>query len=174
MPPSGDLEQADHVVGFAFDTQLDAYGFITASGSTNEALAEFIVGHEVLRTKNMTLQEEIAWAVADRDPSLKEQIDRMRSLKMPGKTRHTYELINGEAGGLRDKQAHTLAVVAFRHHLPRVAATVRKAGFQTLIPDMAGVGDFNLNSSLPWTRSRYAWYKRERVAIPYFALRGWI
>ena len=170
----GNSELADEVLGFAFDAVFDNQGNLAEPGKVNEAIADRIINDEVLRSKNMTLQEELANAVVSKEKRLGDQIEVIPTIKSPNKTYNTHELMILAKRGLIDRQIGGLAVIAFRYHLPRAAAVVRKAGFDIVIPDMQEVGNFNPQSSLPWTRSKEDWIKRERIVIPYFAARNWI
>lgn len=170
VPPQGRLEDSDEVIGFSFGLHFDTQGLLAHPGPVNEAMADYIVGDEILRSKNMTLQEELASAVEAREPRLSSQIDTLSTIKAPFMTYNTHELLQQAQEGMRERQARSLAVVAFRYHLPRAAAQVRKAGFETIVPDMSGVGDFDPNSSQPWIRNREAWIRRERKVILAFAL----
>jgi len=172
VPPIGNIELSDEVIGFSFDLYLDAKGQLDRrqSGPVNEALANFIINNEILRAKDMTLQEEIAIAITDKEPKLTDRINVLKSIKRPGKTFNTHELLKAAYPGLIKRQVGSLAVVVFRHQLPRAAAQVKKAGFAVSTPDMSQVGDFNPYSVQPWVRSSEAWVKRERKVIIAFGL----
>ncbi len=174
IPPSGSLEDADEVLGFAFDAILDDKGGLSEPGRVNESIADFIINNEIIRSKRMTLQEELAVAVIARDGDLEGQIEVLSTIKKPGKTYDTHELMLIAKDGFRKRNSGRLAILAFRYHMPRAAAVVEKAGFKVVVPNMGGVGSFNSESSLPWTQSEQNWIKRERKVIPYFALRNWI
>jgi hypothetical protein len=170
MPPTGDVENADELIGFSFGLYFDDNGLLGHPGPVNEAIADFVVSDEVLRSKNMTVQEELAVAIEAREPRLAEQIDTLKTIKEPGKAFNTHELLVMAKPALVQRGVGSLAVVAFRNHLPRAAAQVKKAGFVVATPDMRGVGDFDPHSSQAWIHSPEAWIRRERLAITAFAL----
>jgi len=170
IQPKGNLEDADELIGFSFGLILDERGQLKSSGPVNHALAKFIVGNEILREKNMSLQEEIATAVQQEDRTLSDQIDSLKTIKKPGQTYNTHELIETVKPELLARGVGKLAVIAFRYHLPRAEAEVRKAGFETLLPDLSNVGDFDPISPQYQARSQEDWIKRERIVIPLFAI----
>ena len=172
VPISGSLENAQELMGLSFGVHFNSGGQISEPGSVNDALAKYIVNDEILRSKNMTLQEELAIAVERHEPRMSMQIDSIRSVKKPFRTFNTHELITKAKAGLIERNVRSLAVVAFRHHLPRAAAQVKKAGFDVAVPDMSGIGDFDPYSSQPWIRNINAWTNRERKVIAVFALMG--
>jgi hypothetical protein len=170
LPPSGDIENVDELIGFSFGLYFDDEGQLGNPGPVNEAMAEFVVGNEVLRSKNMTLQEELAVAIEAREPRLAHQIDTLKTIKEPGTAYNTHELLVTAKPTLVQRGVGSLAVLAFRNHLPRAAAQVKKAGFIVATPDMSGVGDFDPKSPQGWIHNPEAWIRRERVAIAAFAL----
>lgn len=174
VAPHGDLTEAQTLIGFSFGLVTDAAGQLAGPGVVNDALARFIVNHEALRTKTMILQEELANAVIACDQTLASQIQSLKSIKSPGATYNTYELMAQVTPQLQSQHIVSLIVVAFRHHLPRAEAVVRKAGFGTITPDLRQVGDFDPASSQPWIRGTEAWIRRERTAINIFAMRNYI
>ena len=175
MPPQGNLEAADEVFGFSFGTCFNSEGQLLKPGPVNEALAAFIVGHEVLCSMPMTLQQEVAMAVqAAREPGSGGEINSLPSLKAPFKAFNTHELITIARPGLVKRGVKSVAVVAFRHHLPRAAAEVKRAGFVVATPDMRAVGDFDPRSDQAWTHDREAWDHREPKVIAALALLGCI
>ncbi len=103
VPPVGNLEAAKEIFGFAFGIYFDTDGRLEHPGPVNEALADFIVNDEVLRSKNMTLQEELAIAVEAREPRLSLQIDSLKTVKAPFKTYNTYELLKAARPGLVER-----------------------------------------------------------------------
>ncbi len=169
VPPHGNMWDAAEVIGFSFGLKLDSTGQLAGPGAVNEALAGYIVRNEELRYKNMHLQEEIANAVLGLDRSLAHRVNVLPTMKAPGNTYSSPELVDAVAPDLRERHVDTLGVLAFRHHLPRANAHVQKAGFETAVPELRDVGDFDPNSAQPWTRSRGAWIRREAIAICGFA-----
>lgn len=172
VPPIGDVAQADELIGFAFGLYFDADGQLGRPGPVNDAIADFIVGDEVLRSNNMTLQEELAVAIEAREPKLAGQIDALKTIKAPGRAHNTHELLVTAKPALIARGVGSLAVVAFRNHLPRAAAQVSKAGFTVSTPDMTGVGDFDPHSPQEWIHNPEVWIKRERKVLAAFALAG--
>lgn len=170
MPASGNIEDANEVIGFSFGTYFDDEGQLLKPGPVNEAMADFIVGNEVLRSKNMTLQEELAVAVQAREPKLGDQISNLPSIKVPFQAFSTHELIAIARPGLQERQVRSLAVIAFRHHQPRATAQVKGAGFEVSTPNMIAIGDFDPHSGQSWIHSREDWIKRERKVIVAHAL----
>lgn len=178
MPPIGEVDEAGALIAFSFGVRLDETGHVMDPGTTNRALATLIVNNDALRasTTPWYLQDEIADCAFNLDPSIVEErkIYPMASLKSQGQTYNSYELIQQATPQLRHDNAETVAVVAFRHHLPRAVGHVLRAGFKVVTPDMRQVGEFDPDSSQPWTRNREAWIKRERKVIGYCAIRGYI
>lgn len=170
VPPEGNLEQAEEVLGFSFGLYFNGSGQLARPGPINDAIASRIVNDEVLRTKNMVLQEELARAVEAREPRLSLQIATLPTIKAPFQTYNTHELLMVARHDFMSRGVGHLAVVAFRHHLPRAAAQVKKAGFAVSTPDMRGVGEFDATSGQAWIRSKDAWIQRERLVIGAFAL----
>jgi hypothetical protein len=170
VPPIGDVASADEVIGFAFGLRFDQDGQLGSPGPVNETIANFIVNDEVLRTKNMTLQEELAVAIEAIEPMLANQIVTLKTIKTPGVAYNTHELLMTAKPGLAQRSIGSLAVVAFRNHLPRAAAQVKKAGFMVSTPNMSRVGEFDPDSPQPWIRNPDAWIRRERKALAVFAL----
>ena len=170
MPAQDNLERAQGLIGFSFGLHFDNQGQLGHPGSVNTAIAGHIVNHEVLRTKDMTLQEELAIEVARLDPTLSDNINSLPTIKAPNKAYNTHELLMQSAPDFKANRVNSLAVVAFRHHLPRAAAQVRKAGFEVANPDMAGVGDFDPTLDQAWVHSKEAWIIRERLVISAFAV----
>jgi pimeloyl-ACP methyl ester carboxylesterase len=170
VAPVGNLEQADELIGFSFGTYLNSEGQLDHPGPVNDAIARFVVCNEVLRSKNMTLQEELAVAIEAIEPKMANQIDSLPTIKKPGVVFNTHELLATAQPKFRERNVGSLAVVAFRHHLPRAAAEVRKAGFVVATPDMSIVGDFDPNNPQKQVRSAQDWYDRENKVIPIFAL----
>lgn len=169
IPPEGDLSEVDEVLGFSFGLHFNPEGYLAQPGSTNEAIAKMIVSDEVLRSKYMTLQEELAIAVEAREPHLANQINAIPTIKSPFQTYNTHDILQAARPGLIERNVGLVAVVAFRNHLPRANAHVRKAGFSTALPDMRAVGDFDPSSGQAWIRNPEDWIKRERLAIGLFA-----
>lgn len=174
VPPSGNLEEADELIGFAFGLYFDTQGQLGAVGPVNEAIAARVVTDEILRSKNMILQEELAVAIEARDPRMANQIDTLKTIKKPGTAYNTHELLMAAKPGLVERKVGSLAVVAFRHHLPRAAAQVHKAGFAVATPDMSNVGEFDPNSPQSWIHDIDSWNRREVKVIAAFALLNYI
>jgi len=174
MPPRGDLASVDAVIGFSFGTYLSSDGKqVVCPGPVNEALAEMLVACEPLRSKPLALQEELALAVRAQDRSLDGRIELVPTLdpNKPGKPRSTLEVVSHVMPQLIAQRVGSVAVVAFRHHMPRAEAHVRRVGLDTAVPDVRRVGDFDPDSPWPFIRSRSEWMKRELFAIAYFAVR---
>lgn len=178
LPPASsvtELQAVDAVVGFAFGAKFNAAGELSGPGGANEALAQYISAN--FPDKKLFLQEEIAMAMAQVNPGLAAQVHVLPPLKRPGHTYNTAEIaqqaIHAGLGGYA-----AVAVVAFGPHLLRASKVLEKAcrecGTQVVIPDMQGVGDFDAQSSQPWTRSEKAWRKREVPTMLYFAFRNYI
>jgi len=108
MPPVGDVSQSDEVLGFAYGLYFDEQGQLASPGPVNEAIADLVVGDEVLRSKNMTLQEELAVAIKKKEPKLADQIDTLRTIKKPGVAFNTHELLTTAKPGLVVGLAHLL------------------------------------------------------------------
>jgi hypothetical protein len=174
FPPIGNLEDMDEAFGFSFGSRWNEYGWLAHPGPTNGAIADSIVGNEVLREMNMTLQEELAIAVKEREPRLSDQIIAIPTMKRPGKNYNTDEVLKRALPDLAERNVGSLAVIAYRYHLPRAEAEVRKAGFYTATPDMSEVGDFDPYSAHRQCRSLDDWIRRERLVIPLFAALGHI
>jgi len=170
VPPIGNLEDADEAIGFSFGLYFDERGQLAHPGPVNEAIAHRVVNDELLRGKNMTLQEELAIAIEALDPTLAGQIDSIKTIKKPGRAHRTHEVLKIASPSLAERQVGSLAVIAFRHHLPRAVAQVKKAGFEVAAPSMSGVGDFDPNSPQSWIHNSRAWMRRECKVIVALAL----
>ncbi|OVE79486.1 hypothetical protein BVY00_00255 [bacterium G20] len=173
MPPHGNLEEADRVLGFSFGYRL-ARGGGWEPGATNYDLAELIAGNEILRSLPMTLEEEVAAALIHLEPKLTDQIDVIKTRSAKQKVSGTHEVMVLAKPRIEESGARKLAVVAFRYHLPRAEAIVREAGFSTVVPDMRNFGDFDPESEQWWTTSRQRWIGYELGVIAYFAARGYL
>lgn len=172
VPPVGDMEEANEIIGFSYGLHFDDAGQLKGPGPVNEAIAHHVVNDEVLRSKDMTLQEELAIAIEAREPRLANQIRSLPTVKKPGQAYNTHEILQQARPDLLERNVRSLGVVAFRHHLPRARAQVAKAGFDVASTDMSGVGDFDPASAQDWIRSKDVWIKRERKVIVAFALLG--
>ena len=114
-----------------------------------------------VRAQDRRLSDNIT-AVATIDP------------KRPGRPLSTLDVITTARPLLAAQGVGSLAVVAFRHHMPRAAAHVEYAGFQSVIPDVRTVGDFDPQSPWPFIRNKRSWIRREVGALAFFALKGGI
>jgi hypothetical protein len=163
--PIGNVKNSKVLVGFSFGTRFDKDGELGDSGETNKAIAKYIVESPILRSKQMYLQEEVAISVIDLRPRLKNKITILKSVKMPYKTYNTHEILNHALPLLRKDKVRNITVVAFRYHLPRAAAQVKKAGFNISTTDMSKVGDWDQASSQVWTRRESNFLLREIPTI---------
>jgi hypothetical protein len=173
VPPIGNLEDAQELIGFAFGLRFNSEGQFGAPGPTSEAIAHRIVEDPILSGLPMNLQEEVAFAVRDLNPRLEENFRIVvPTVRRPGRSVTTDDVLRETMPGLQERDVRCLAVVAFRHHLPRATADVARAGFEISTPDMASVGDFDPDNSLSQCRSIGRWIAREALVFPYFAAQG--
>lgn len=178
MPPIGDLSQVDAVMGFAFGVHFDSHGRISDPGPSNKALAHFLLHHAIRDRDDVPwyLQEELAIAVAQ-DPSADQAINNriinIGSLKKPGKTYNTDELISRNENTLQAAGQIRVADLSFPYHAPRTAANLHAYGFQVATFDLPPRQvDFDPGSSQAQVRSIAAWRRREMPAIGWFAMQG--
>jgi len=144
VPPTGNLENVDEIAGFAFGIYYNNEGKLGAPGPINEALARFMVNNEVVRTKYITAQDALAWAIVKQDSTLADQINAVPTVKAPFKAYTGREFISASLPGWREREVLDLGVVAFRNHLPRAAAeTEAMTGFTIATPDMSGIGTWD-------------------------------
>jgi hypothetical protein len=171
MPQIGDLQTADAVVGFAFGVHFNEQGGIGDPGEPNRALARLLVNSEILRDTDTPwfLQEELAMAVEEMDRKAAGKIVNLGSIKAPGETYNTHELIVLNKNQL--KEAGTKFIdLAHGYHLPRTAANLHWHGFEVATIDTK-VGVFDLGSSQRQIQSLRKWRQREMPAIAYFGLK---
>lgn len=159
MPPHGRLDEAEAVLAFPFGYRADAEGHYKEPGLTNIALADFISDNPVLRAMDMVLSEELADAIDGRTLGKTTLLSNFEE----GSAGTTYDYAERAKKLVELMDVGKLAVVAFRYHLPRADASSTKVGFNTVVPDMRHVGDFDPESAQWWTRDRKRWVVRESL-----------
>ncbi len=177
IPPSSPqrLEDAEALVGLAFGLRFTLDGQLESPGPVNDALAERLVGDEVMRSKELIiLQEELAVAVIGLDKSLASRIEVVPTIKEPFTTYSTRHVVLHAAGILAQEDKNSAIAFAMSYHLPRTAAYMRKSGLSVAIPNMYGVGDFDPESRQPQVRNLKQWMKHERLSIGASAVLNWI
>jgi hypothetical protein len=163
MPPLGNLDDAEAIIAFPFGRLENTAGDYIAPGATNLALAEYIANNAQLREKNIVLTEELADALdGDTDGS----ITLINNINKDGRTSSTYDYAVRAGEHFRQHNIGQLAVVAFRHHLPKANAGIKRVGLKTVVPDLRQVGNFDPESAQWWTRNLAAWIVRESVVLP--------
>lgn len=171
-PPHGRLEDAQEIVAFPFSIRLNDEGQLIGPGTTNIALAKFITTHEILREMPITMTEDLALAWPGKMPNSVEIETNFPDSGEKASTTHNYA--QRVARNLKVRKVGRIAVVAFRFHAPRADAEMQKAGFDTALPDLRQIGNFDPESSQRWTTSQEQWVKRERIILPASALLNWI
>lgn len=167
MPPRGNLDEAEAILAFPFGLIKNSNGEYLAPGQTNIALASYIARSGQLREKDIVLTEELADAL---DGDTDGDIRVISNFREDGKESSTYDYAVRAGEYLRGHNVGKLAVVAFRHHLPRAEASVSRVGFSTVVPELRQVGDFDSQSYQWRTRSRARWIAWEVGSIPVSAV----
>lgn len=163
MPPQGNLDEAEAILAFPFGLIKNSNGDYIAPGATNLALATHIARSGQLREKDIVLTEELADAL---DGDTDGNITLISNLGEDGKESTTYDYAVRAGEHFRQRSIGKLAIVAFRHHLPKANAGIKRVGFETVVPELRHVGDFDPASSQWWTRNQAAWIAREALVLP--------
>jgi hypothetical protein len=173
MPATGHIDGTEGILVPSFGTIFDSAGIVDAPGATNVALAEHIVGHEVIRDLRLPLylQQEVAVAAIQLDSSIATQVAKViLTNKAPGRAFNTREVIQHAMPDIISHGIGKLAILPFRYHAPRALYTginvAQPEGIEIVYPGMQAVGDFDPRSSQPRTRSKAAWVRGERLIIP--------
>jgi hypothetical protein len=163
MPPRGNLDEAEAILTFPFGFIGDSNGDYFSPGATNIALAEYIADSRQLREKDIVLTEELADALdGDTDGDIKVISNFLEEAKASS----TFDYAVRAAEYFRERNIGSVAVVAFRHHLPRAEASVSKVGLSTVVPELRQVGDFDPQSYQWRARSRARWIAWEVGIVP--------
>jgi len=163
MPPSGNLEDAQALLAFPFGLVRDIDGAFVRPGATNEALISYILENPILRKMTIVYSEELQKGLEGQTEG---KTLFLSNFTGQNKESTSYDYARRAHQSFKDIQIGKVAIVAFSHHLPRAVASSQRVGINTVVPDLRGVGDFDTESSQPWTRNANAWAKREAKVIP--------
>lgn len=162
MPPQGNISEAEAILAFPFGYRSDSGGAYKGPGLTNLALAKFISTNPVLSEMDIVLTEELADAL---DGRMRGRTTLLSNFEQ-GQASTTFDYAERASRLTEIKDVGSLAVIAFRFHLPRANASTEKVGFNTVIPDLRQVGDFDPRSAQWWTKNKKLWVARESVVLP--------
>lgn len=166
----GNTADAECVIAQSFGYQEATDGTVEP-GWSNYALASYVLENFSYHMPKI-LQFEVGDAF-EKFQGLSGQYYRIEKHREEGKYLDTREVLEQSAAIMEENQWRSAAVVAHRHHVPRVDAAARRLGIDTIVPN-ALPGTWDPESAQWWTRSPERWFSREVPTIGYYAVKGWL
>ncbi len=165
----GDPVVADCIIGFSFgyaENMVDGKKTVQP-GKSNLQLAAFIEAN--FTRLPLIVQFEIADGLVVTKPALV-----VKEHRQAGEYLNSREIAEQALEYMRVNNWNTAVIVTHPAMEARNDAICRKLGMETITPAGLESIEYDELSVQAWTRSRAAWWKREKAVINICVVKGWI